>query len=70
VSTSEAAEKADYPLISNAKFIRNSNHTKPFTVEDTAELISLRDKVVAIPDLFGYTKEEGETVFPPYFYPN
>jgi hypothetical protein len=46
-----------YPLVRNSEFCWNCTLAKPFEIEDTDLLSYLRDKVVSLPELFGYSAE-------------
>ena len=41
----------------------------PFRMNDTDPMVALSKQIVAIPDLFGYSEEEGDLMWPEYIYP-
>lgn len=42
---------------------------KPFDIDDTAQFEDIRDELACVPSKFGYTKDQGLKLFPPYKYP-
>ena len=54
----------------NERFKREVEYTRAFEIDDTEELKKLNDTVMCAPQLFGYSVEVGEQVFPPYQYPS
>jgi len=53
----------------NVDFKRKVPYTHPFAIDDTEELKQLNDTMLCSPQLFGYSVEAGNQVFPPYQYP-
>ena len=42
----------------------------PFNLNDTDKLEHLRGKISTLPELWGYSEERGNSLFPPFTYPN
>lgn len=61
---------SDKEYLTNDEFKAQFNTTDTFEIEDTNILASLRSVIKASPDVFGYSLEEGDLVFPPYEYPD
>jgi hypothetical protein len=55
--------------ISNEDFLATHNHST-FRIEDPLLLEHLRERVAALPKVYGYSDLEAAELFPPYIYPH
>jgi len=56
--------------IENQDFLATVDFRKPFDQDDTDAIKIEHPEVVCMPDVFGYSKAQGDQVFPPYEYPD
>jgi hypothetical protein len=61
---------SDSEYLTNDEFKAKFNNTDSFKIDDTDVLKALRSVIEASPDVFGYSVEEGDIIFPPYEYPD
>jgi hypothetical protein len=55
--------------LTNKEFNSQVNYRGPFRIDDTDQLKKLEGNLTSLPELFGYSEQEGLQLFPPYFYP-
>mmetsp|Transcript_5274 Transcript_5274/g.9677 ORF Transcript_5274/g.9677 Transcript_5274/m.9677 type:complete len:673 (-) Transcript_5274:10-2028(-) len=55
--------------LTNEEFSTQDAFKRPLGIDDTHEMSKLKADLAALPELFGYTVDDGSKLFPPYFYP-
>ena len=56
--------------LDNALFKQSVNYTRGFEMEDDQEIAGMRGKLACVPFSFGFSREKGLDVFPPYEFPS
>lgn len=56
--------------IDNEEFQANVDFRLPFDIDDTTSMRNEHPEVVCMPEIFGYSKDQGDQVFPPFEYPD
>jgi hypothetical protein len=55
--------------LTNDEFNSQVDYRGPFGIDDTDQLKKLEGILTSLPELFGYSEQNGLQMFPPYFYP-